>query len=76
MDWLARFIVALLGGASLVVPMLIMSIKYSKTKSLVTTSVAVLLFAVIVSFGFRIDNKDTVTATAVYAAVLVVVCGG
>ena len=74
-DRMARFIVALLGGASLVVPMLIMSLRYSRTKSLVTTSVAVILFAAAVSLGFRIDNKDTVTATATYAAVLVVFVG-
>ena len=55
--------------------MLIMSLPYSRTKSLVTTSVAVVLFALAVSLGFRIDNKDTVTATATYAVVLVVFVG-
>ena len=55
--------------------MLIMSLPYSRTKSLVTTSVAVVLFALAVSLGFRIDNKDTMTATATYAAVLVVFVG-
>ncbi|KAF7915044.1 uncharacterized protein EAE98_011367 [Botrytis deweyae] len=74
-DWLARFIIAVGGGAALIVPMLIMSIDAGKVKSLVTVSVAVILFALSVSLGFKIDNKDTLTATATYAAVLVVFVG-
>jgi hypothetical protein len=43
-DRLAQFILAFIGGASLIVPMLIMSFQASKTKSLVTVSLALLLF--------------------------------
>lgn len=74
-DGLARFIIAVGGGASLIVPMLIMSFDASKTKSLVTVSVAVVLFALSLNLGFDTDNKDTLTATATYAAVLVVFVG-
>jgi uncharacterized membrane protein YfcA len=67
-DRLARFIVAFLGGACLIVPMLIMSLRYSRTKSLVTTSVAVVLFALTVSAGFRINNTDTIMVVFVGAS--------
>ncbi|KAL6718703.1 hypothetical protein ACLMJK_002937 [Lecanora helva] len=74
-DRLARFIVALTGGLSLVVPMLIMRIHQNTTKSLVTTSVAVILFSGIVSVGFNASNAETLGITAAYAAVLVVFVG-
>lgn len=70
-----RFIVAVTGGLSLVVPMLIMRINENTTKSLVTTSVAVILFAVIVSIGFKALAAETLGITAAYAAVLVVFVG-
>jgi len=75
-DRLARFIVAVIGGAALVVPMLIMRLpRVTLTKSLVTTSIAVVLFAAALSIGFRASNTDTLVATATYAAVLVVFVG-
>lgn len=43
-NWLARFIIAIGGGAALIVPMLITSIHSSQPKSLVTVSCAVVLF--------------------------------
>jgi len=75
LDALARFIIAAGGGASLIIPMLIMSFDASRTKSLITVSVAVVLFALSLSLGFATDNKDTLTTTATYAAVLVVFVG-
>lgn len=75
-DKLTRFIIAFAGGALLVVPMLIMSIpSRDKTKSLVTVSVAVTLFASMMSVGIRASNSETLVATATYAAVLVVFVG-
>ncbi|RFU76336.1 vit family domain-containing [Trichoderma arundinaceum] len=75
-DKLARFIVAFIGGAALVVPMLIMRLpEVTLTKSLVTVSVAVLLFAVVLSLVLRASNTDTMVSTATYAAVLVVFVG-
>ncbi|KAF7923195.1 uncharacterized protein EAE98_007900 [Botrytis deweyae] len=74
-DKLARFIIAFTGGLSLVVPMLIMRIGENLTKSLVTTSIAVVLFAGITSLVLRANNMETVAATATYAAVLVVFVG-
>lgn len=74
-DALARFIIAVGGGASLIVPMLIMSFDDSRMKGLITVSVAVVLFALSLSLGFQTDNKDTLIATTTYAAVLVVFVG-
>jgi len=74
-DRLARFLLAFIGGASLVVPMLVMSIHRSKTKSLVTVSIAVLLFSFVLSMALKLRNNDVLAATAAYAAVLVVFVG-
>ena len=74
-DRLARFIVAFVGGIALVGPMLIMSLSPTQTKSVVTVSVAVLVFAVGISLVMRASNTETLVATATYAAVLVVFVG-
>jgi hypothetical protein len=52
-----------------------MAFHSSLTKTMITVCTAVVLFALAVSLLFELDNKDTVTATATYAAVLVVFVG-
>jgi hypothetical protein len=74
-DKLARLLVALTGGLSLVIPMVIIRLNESLTKSLVTVSVAVALFATILSLIFRASNIETLAATATYTIVLVVFVG-
>jgi hypothetical protein len=74
-DGVARLIIACGGGAALVVPVVIMSLNKSVPKSLITTSVAVLIFAVALAFGVKASNTETLAATATYAAVLVVFVG-
>jgi len=75
-DRLVRFIMAFTGGVFLIVPMIIMVVhQSSQTKSLVTVAVAVTLFALILSFGIRVSNVETLVSTATYAAVLVVFVG-
>ena len=74
-DKFARFIVAILGGLSLVVPMLIMRNHPNSNKSLITTSISVLVFAAGTSMGFNATNMETLASTAAYAAVLVVFIG-
>jgi hypothetical protein len=60
----------------LVVPMFIMRFpEVEVVKSLVTVSIAVLLFAGALSVFFKASNTDTMIATATYAAVLVVFVG-
>ncbi|KAK4182939.1 hypothetical protein QBC35DRAFT_526406 [Podospora australis] len=74
-DRLVRFIIALTGGTFLLVPMVIMTLSPSQTKSLVTVSVAVVVFTLVLSFGIRVTNAETLISTATYAAVLVVFVG-
>lgn len=72
---LARFIVAICGGLMLIVPMLIMRIHGNLIKSLVTTSISVILFATTTSMVFKATDVNTLVATAAYSAVLVVFVG-
>ncbi|KAE9378799.1 hypothetical protein N431DRAFT_525599 [Stipitochalara longipes BDJ] len=72
---LARFIIAMFGAISILVPTIIMSFHKSRTKALVTTSVAVVLFACSCSLTLRTANDQTLAATAGYAAVLMVFVG-
>ncbi|KAM0256155.1 hypothetical protein ACHAQJ_005132 [Trichoderma viride] len=74
-DRLVRFIMAFTGGIFLVVPMIIMTLNSSQTKSLVTVSVAVVIFSLVLSFVVRVSNVETLVSTATYAAVLVVFVG-
>lgn len=67
--------VAFAGGLSLILPMVIMRIRQSLLKSLITVCVAVVLFAATISLVLRANNTETVMATAAYAAVLVVFVG-
>lgn len=74
-DRLARFVVAIVGGIFLVVPMVIMVVDASETKSVVTVAMAVLIFSLVLSFGMKVSNVETLVSTATYAAVLVVFVG-
>jgi len=72
---MASFIIGTVAGAALIVPMVIMVFSPSLTKSLVTSSVAVVLFALAVGLVLDAPNDVIITATATYAAVLVVFVG-
>ncbi|KAI4861548.1 hypothetical protein F4820DRAFT_460871 [Hypoxylon rubiginosum] len=74
-DHCVRFFVAITGGLFLVVPMLVMTIRPSPEKSLITVSTFVLLFALILAFAVKVSNIETLISTATYAAVLVVFVG-
>lgn len=74
-DGLARFIMAITGGVFLIVPMIVMTLGPSQTKSLVTVSVAVVVFSLLLSLGIKVSNIETLVSTATYAAVLVVFVG-
>jgi len=45
------------------------------TKSMITVSVAVVAFALVLGLVFETKNQETLVATATYAAVLVVFVG-
>jgi VIT1/CCC1 family predicted Fe2+/Mn2+ transporter len=75
-DRLARVIYAFLAGATLIVPMLIMTVNgpYA-VKSVVTVCVAVFLFGIAAALGVKLENNEIFAVTATYAAVLVVFIG-
>lgn len=70
-----RFAMAIAGGLMLIVPVLIMMLVPSRTTSLVTVSIAVLIFSVLVAFTSTAKPQEVLAATAAYAAVLVVFVG-
>ena len=72
--YLERLVMAVMGGAFLVAPMLIMVLAPSLVTSLVTTCVFVFAFSLVISF-FLEKAFDVLSATAAYAAVLVVFVG-
>lgn len=75
LDRLARFIVAMGGALFILVPMYIMALHQNPTKNLVTTTVAVVLFALVCSIPLGLTNDQTFSATVGYAAVLMVFVG-
>ena len=71
-----RLFMAMFGGVALIAPMLIMTLHPSRNVSLVTTSLATFIFALILAVGATNSaGKDVLAATAAYAAVLVVFVG-
>lgn len=71
-----RVAMALFGGVSLIVPMLVMTLHPSRNTSLITTSAATFVFAIALAVGATdTAGKDVLAATAAYAAVLVVFVG-
>jgi hypothetical protein len=74
-DNFVRLCIALIAVVVLIVPMCIMSVWPSLSKSLVTAAVFMVLFACGMSFGIKGTNVETLVATATYSAVLVVFVG-
>ena len=70
-----RFIMAISGGVALLVPMIVMVLNPSQNKSLITTCVAVSVFAIIIALISKASPENVLGITAAYAAVLVVFVG-
>jgi hypothetical protein len=71
-----RVVMALFGGASLIIHMLVMTLHPSQNTSLITTSVATFVFAIALALeATDTAGKDVLAATAAYTAVLVVFVG-
>ncbi|KAL2075186.1 hypothetical protein VTL71DRAFT_128 [Oculimacula yallundae] len=68
-------ILSLCSGASIIVPMIVMSFDQSKDKSLIVVSVAVVLFSFVLGAVVQAKSENVFIATATYAAVLVVFVG-
>lgn len=76
-DKFGRIIVAFLGGAALLVPMILMSIPFkNKPKArVVTVSIAVMVFGVVLAISTKASYQEVIAATAAYTAVLAVYIG-
>ncbi|KAK4501455.1 hypothetical protein PRZ48_007264 [Zasmidium cellare] len=71
---LDRLLVGLAGGASLLVPMILMTFETSRTARLIIVSVATMLFATAMALTTT-SKENVITATTAYAAILVVYIG-
>ena len=69
-DIIARLVVALLTGAFLVVPLVILSRQSTNEAHLITISVCIVMFSSLVSLLSNASNEETMVASAAYAAVL------
>ena len=71
-DIAARFLVALLAGIFLVIPLVILSFQSDPKAHLLTVSICIVVFSFLLSLGTKASNQETMVASAGYAAVLVV----
>lgn len=71
-DDLVRLLIALVAVLVLVIPMFIMLVHLSPKKSLVPSSVFMVMFACVLSFAVKTSNVETPVTAATYLAVLVV----
>ena len=69
---ITRFLVALLAGVFLVIPLIILSYQSSNQTHLITISICIVIFSLLVSLVSQASNEQTMVASAGYAAVLVV----
>ena len=69
-DILTRFLIALIAGTFLVIPLAILSHQSTTEAHLITISIFVVLFSLLVSLLTRASNEETMVASAAYAAVL------
>ena len=69
---ITRFLVAVLAGAFLVIPLIVLSHQSSSETHLITVSVFIVVFSLLVSLASKASNEQTMAASAGYAAVLVV----
>ena len=75
-DLLNRIRMALFGGVVVVAPMLIMTLHRTLLTTLLTTSLFVLAVGLVLAWSMdSAEPKDILTATAAYAAILVVFVG-
>ena len=66
-----RLLAAIIESFSLVAPILIMVIAPSPIKTLITSSVAVVLFPLVLAVASSAQTKTVLGSTAAYAAVMV-----
>ena len=71
-DIITRFLIGLIWGAFLVVPLMILSHQFSGEARLITVSISIVFFSFLVSLLTKATNEETMVASAAYAAVLAV----
>ena len=69
-DVFTRFLIALIAGVFLVVPLAVLAHQSTTEAHLVTISVFIVLFSFLVSLLTKATNEETMVASAAYAAVL------
>lgn len=69
---ITRFLVAVLAGAFLVVPMIVLSNQSGSRNNSITVSICIGVLSLLVSLGSKASNEQTMAVSAGYAAVLVV----
>lgn len=72
-DILSRFVVAIVASAFMVLPLIMISNQTTKRERLVTISIWIALFSVLISTTLRASNLATMGVAAAYAAILSVV---
>lgn len=69
-DMLSRFLVALAAAAFMVLPLIMVSYQNMQRTRLITISICIIVFALLISTTLKTSGVATVGATAAYAAVL------
>jgi hypothetical protein len=69
---LHRLVFAILGGFSIVLPLLLMAVPMASRKMLIIFGVSILVFSLVVAVFSSATPEHLLTVTAAYAAVLVV----
>ena len=69
---ITRFVVAILASAFLVIPLAVLSHQSSQEAHLITVSVSIVVFSLLVSMLSKASNEQIMAASAGYAAVLAV----
>ncbi|KAL6720816.1 hypothetical protein ACLMJK_002741 [Lecanora helva] len=71
-EFMTRLVVAVLAGAFLIFPLVILSLQTRIAARLTTVSLCIVIFSLVVSIISKASNEQTMAATAGYAAVLAV----
>ena len=71
-EGVTRFVVAMATGATLIVPLVILSVQHSQRGRLIVVVVFVSIFCFLLSLFSKASNYETMAASAAYAAVLTV----
>lgn len=69
---ITRFVIAMVTGATLVVPLVVLSYQKSEAKRLITVILFVSVFCLLLSLFSKASNYEVMAASAAYAAVLTV----